>query len=380
MPGGKSIIVRVEDDGPGVPYLERDNIFKPFYQLKDSQPQDRIGTGIGLSLLKSLTVQLGGSVKVGDSEFGGALFEVCIPCNMPAFMTLPDTDTAEETHEKETEASELEEESPKDMIPSVMIVDDNKDMRRFLADRLHKMYNITECADGLEAVGLLDKGKRFDLIISDVMMPGMDGYELCTKVKGNIMTSHIPMILLTAKADNASKIEGLETGAEIYLEKPFSLDMLLAQIHSILLNRKHLYDKFATSPVDDNIFLATTKADKEFLSQVNGFIQENIRDTSFIAEDIAVHVGMSRSAFFTKLRSVTGQTPSSYVRIVRLKKAVEYFHNGETRINEVCYMVGFNSHSYFSKCFAQQFGMTPTTYVMHLHDNAEIQKQQITQI
>lgn len=379
------MILQFDDNGKGVPPQERENIFKPFYQIKENQPSDGIGTGVGLSLLNTLVAQLQGTVSVNDSSLGGASFSVTLPLHKieereqeetpPQDLLFTssaagagkerDTDTDENTAENENDTGI----SPKpQQTPNILLVDDNNDMLSFLSRQLQNDYIITTRSNAKDALSWFDDHK-VDLLVSDVMMPDIDGFELCKRIKDNVHTSHIPVILLTAKANVEAKIEGLECGADAYIEKPFSIDHLKAQIHSLLLNRYKIQEKFTTQPTTTSVAsLATNKADAVFLQKVDEFIYNNISEVTFTSTDIASNIGMSRSTFFTKLRAISGLTPGDYIRIIRLKKAVEYFHNGETRINEVCYLVGFNSPSYFTKCFQQQFGEIPTAYIKKLQE------------
>lgn len=360
---GQSIMIKCEDNGKGVPESERENIFKPFYQIKENQPTDGIGTGVGLSLVKSLIAQMCGSIKVGQSSMGGASFIVTLPM-IPAD-NQPEGPVAEESVPAAQEATdEQAAENEKNAIskPAVMLVDDNKDMLSFLSKSMIDWYDIVTYSNAPEALEYC-RSNNVDVIISDVMMPEVNGFEFCRLLKEEIRTSHIPVIMLTAKIDVESKITGLDCGADVYIEKPFSVDHLKAQIRSLLINRRNVQRNFSNSTSFDVSSLATTRADMEFLQKVDDFINTNLTDTSFTAGDIAHHVGLSRSAFFQKLRAVSGLTPSDYVRLIRLKKAAEYFNAGEDRVNEVCFLTGFNSPSYFAKCFQNQFGVLPVQYI-----------------
>lgn len=379
----KKIILQFDDNGKGVAPEERENIFKPFYQIKENQPSDGIGTGVGLSLLNTLVAQLEGTVSVNDSTLGGASFIVILPLNkvegreqeivapQDTLLISPATETEKEQDVAMNENIEENETgiSPKpQQTPNILLVDDNNDMLSFLSKQLRDDYIITAKSNAQAALEWFEDHK-VDLVVSDVMMPDIDGFELCKRIKDNVHTSHIPVILLTAKTNMEAKIEGLECGADVYIEKPFSVDHLKAQIHSLLLNRYKIQQRFATQPTTTSVAsLATNKADAIFLQKVDDFIYKNISEVTFTSTDIAVSIGMSRSTFFTKLRAISGLTPSDYIRLIRLKKAVEYFHSGETRINEVCYLVGFNSPSYFTKCFQQQFGEIPKAYIKKLQE------------
>lgn len=363
---GQSVMIKCEDNGNGVPENERENIFKAFYQIEGNQPADGIGTGVGLSLVNSLVTQMCGTITVEKSSMGGASFIVLFPL-IPAEQQ-PD-DTPEEAlavqADEKTDNLQPDEESNSIHKPSVMLVDDNEDMLSYLSKSLMDWYDIIVYSNVPEALEFCRR-HNVDAIVSDVMMPEVTGFDFCRLLKEEIRTSHIPVILLTAKVDVESKITGLDSGADAYIEKPFSVEHLKAQIRSLLVNRRNVQQNFSSSPSFDVTSLATTRTDLEFLQKVDGYINANLTDTSFTAGNIAHHVGMSRSAFFLKLRAVSDLTPGDYVRLIRLKKAVEYFNAGEDRVSEVCYLTGFNSPSYFAKCFLNQFGILPVQYIKEI--------------
>ncbi len=194
------------------------------------------------------------------------------------------------------------------------------------------------------------------------MMPVMDGFELCKRIREDIHLSHIPIILLTAKSDTNSKIEGLESGADVYIEKPVSMSYLSAQINSLLENRNKLRTLFSEKPFMPISSIADNKADEKWLTKLNEVIEENISNGDFAIDDLARSVNMSRTLLFTKVKAVTGLTPNDFIRLVRLRRAAELLSEKEYKINEICYMVGYNSPSYFAKCFYAQFGVLPKDF------------------
>ena len=202
-----------------------------------------------------------------------------------------------------------------------------------------------------------------NLVISDVMMPVMDGFELCKTIKADLNYSHIPVILLTAKTDMQSKIEGLELGADSYIEKPFSPEYLAAVAANLINSREKLRQAFAKSPFVAVNSMALTKADEEFIKKLNEIILVNLNNPEFTTDDMADSLNMSRSNFYRKIKGVLDLTPNEYLRIERLKRAAQLLKEGECRVNEVCYAVGFNSPSYFAKCFLKQFGVLPKDFV-----------------
>lgn len=351
-----AIEIIVTDNGPGIDPKEQENIFKPFYQIKESQPADYIGTGIGLLLVRKLTEMQNGSVSIESSKGHGASFMIRLPRIYPE-QTPQQHDLKEK--QNETLSGTLQTIQRR---ATVLLVDDNRDLLLFLEDTLSSQYNTSSCMDGNEAIAFLKK-ETVDLIISDVMMPNMDGMELCAAIKKNILTSHIPVLLLTAKVGTEDRIQGLENGADVYIEKPFSPDVLKAQIASLLSNRERVRKNFREEVSVPLTSVASTRVDEIFLDKIHRFIEENLSDTQLSVDTIAKEAGMGRTNFFTKVKSLAGVTPNELIRVIRLKKAREFFDEGESCISDVCFRVGFSSPSYFSKCFQQQFGISPSEYV-----------------
>ena len=212
----------------------------------------------------------------------------------------------------------------------------------------------------LRLLKMLNK-KHVDLVISDVVMPQMDGFQLCKELKSNLNYSHIPIILLTAKTNLQSKIEGLDAGADAYVEKPFSMEHVFAQISNLLSNRNKIKEAFANSPLTKVKSIAPTKADEDFLKNVTEVIDKNIADTQFSVDMLASELNMSRSSLHRKIKGVSELTPNDFILLVKLKKAVDYLQEGY-KVNEICFLVGFNSPSYFSKVFKKQFGVSPKNW------------------
>lgn len=221
--------------------------------------------------------------------------------------------------------------------------------------------------NGEEALQVL--GKHYvNLVVSDVMMPVMDGFELCRKIKADVNFSHIPLVLLTAKVNIQSKIEGMDIGADAYIEKPFSSEYLLAVISNLINSREKLREAFNNSPLVIANTMAVTKADTEFLTKLQEIIHANLSNTHFKMEDIAEAMHMSRANFYRKIKGVLDMAPNDYLRLERLKVAAQLLKDGKYQINEVCYMVGFSTTSYFSRCFQKQFGVLPKDFI---RDNKE---------
>ncbi len=355
--------LEISDDGPGIKEKDLNHIFESFYQVDDHGKHP--GTGLGLPLAQSLARMHKGEISVKSVYGQGSCFILTIPANLD-----PDavTEAGEEPTLESAGKNELitEEEKTK---PVVLIVEDNDELRSFLADNLSDAYTVLVASNGVEAFSLLEE-KNADIVISDIMMPDMDGIELCRAIRSNESISHVPVILLSAKTDTETKIEGLSIGADAYVEKPFSVEQLRAQTNSILDSRRRLRENFIKSPLD--YYSKPHKEDiheaenAEFVKKLNELILENLTNPDFNIDGLARMFCMSRSNFHKRVKGVTGKTPNDYIRIVRLSKSAELLASGRYQIVEVCYMVGFNTPSYFSKCFAEHFGKLPKDYISGL--------------
>ncbi len=355
-----NIIIKVADDGIGIHPDEQKKIFLPFYQVVQGQ---KPGTGIGLSLVKLLVDAHHGIVEVDSVPDKQTVFVV----TLPKFQNINDkipkhgVSLSNEiiSNEQMIEFERVNQEEEK---PSLLIVEDSSDMRRFLSDSLRSCYKVIEAKNGKDALAKLNK-YPVDIIISDIMMPVMTGIDFTQEVKKNIEYSHIPLILLTAKTDRATKLESMQIGADAYVEKPFSLKLLQAQIDNLLKSRLDLRKKFSEMPFTPLNSVAGNNADKQFLDKMNKLIEKNISNSDFSVDLLAKQLGISRSGLFVKMKSLAGMTPNELIQLIRLKKAVVLLSAGELRINEICYQVGFNSPSYFSKCFRKQFGKLPKEFI-----------------
>jgi DNA-binding response OmpR family regulator len=252
------------------------------------------------------------------------------------------------------------------MKPAILLVDDNEDILEFLADELSEKYHLLTAANGEEALNII-KSEVINLVISDVMMPVMDGFEFCRIIKSNVEYSHVPVILLTAKNTLQSKIEGLELGADAYIEKPFATEYLQVQIANLLANRNKVKDYFAHSPLVHIKSIAHTKSDENFLEKLNELICNNLEERDLDVDKLAKLMNISRPTLFRKIKAIADLTPNELVNITRLKKAAELLAEGDYKIYEVADMVGYNSQTAFGRSFFKQFGMTPTEYQRSKH-------------
>lgn len=243
----------------------------------------------------------------------------------------------------------------------MLLVDDNEEMLHFLSESLKSQYKLITATDGRQALKILEHAP-VSLIVSDWMMPVMDGEQLCRAVRANQLTSHIPFIMLTAKTDDASKVKGMNCGADAYIEKPFSLDYLQACIDNLLSLRAMLIQKFSQQPLTPITEIASTPLDSDFLSRLEKLIEDNFSNSELNVDFLAQQLGISRSGFFAKIKTLANASPNEMIQMIRLKHAARLLKQGQYRVSEVCYMVGFNSPSYFSKCFQKQFGIKPADF------------------
>jgi YesN/AraC family two-component response regulator len=242
--------------------------------------------------------------------------------------------------------------------PALLVVEDNADMRRYICQTLSDQYRIIEAENGKIGVTLA-KETVPDLIISDIMMPEMDGYKLCEIIKTYELTSHIPIILLTAKADRESKLAGLETGADDYLSKPFDADELKLIIRNRIEERRKMRERFSREVTLQPRQIAISSLDEKFLSKVLAIIEKNMDNELFSINELSREVGYSNMHFYRKIKALAGQPPSQFVRTIRLKRAAELLAKNSDNVSQIAYSVGFSSLSYFNKCFKEQFGITP---------------------
>lgn len=349
------VIIKVTDNGRGIEENEQKSIFRPFYQIAQSH---KPGTGLGLSLVKSLVDAHKGMVEVDSIPGQFTTFTITIPKEQQDFTPA----SVKNENIADLPVSEPDNDDTSLAKPTLLIVDDNADVRDFLSDSFKATYSILLAKNGKEGLELL-KQEAADLIISDVMMPVMDGIEFCKELKENVLYSHIPFILLTAKTDNDSKVTGIKIGADAYIEKPFSLQVLRAQIENLLESRKKLRKKFSEMPFVPLGSVAVNKADEQFLNRLNEIIEKNISNMDFSIDLMAEQLCISRSGLFSKIKTLVEMTPNELIQLVRLKKAAELLSTRKYRINEICYQVGFNNPSYFSRCFQKQFGVLPKDFI-----------------
>lgn len=358
----KWIQLKVKNSGPGITSDHLPHLFERFYQADQAgYTTDQPSTGIGLALSKEWVKLHGGEIEVVSRPHEITTFTVRLPkgLNGPELTAIRPTPHLEEktvatARTPETLRPETEEERP-----DLLIVEDNPDIRAYIRSCLGTKYQLVEAVDG--QAGLQRATDTIpDLIITDVMMPKMDGFELCRQLKQQEATSHIPIIILTGKASRDSKLEGLATQADDFLAKPFDAEELRLRIHNLLQNRA-LWRKRFEQEADPLAPSAVNIPSREqaFLQQARQIIEDHIDDESFSVEQLSSHLALDRTQLFRKLRALTGRNPSRFIRTIRLKRARQLLKADAGTAAEISFMVGFNSPSYFSKCFKEEFGVTP---------------------
>ena len=353
-PDGEHFRIVVADNGVGIKEEDRKHIFEPFFQAQDNKP----GTGIGLNIVKSIVDRHHGMISV-ESEVGkGSVFTVLLP----VAQTEISNEVAAEEKVVDKTPSPMKQEIVSTTTASMLIVDDSEDMVNFLRNNFDGKYQVMTACDGIEALDILSKNE-ISIIISDWMMPRMDGAEFCRQVRRNPLTSHIPFVMLTAKTDDDSKVEGMDVGADTYIEKPFSVQYLEACIRNILEIRRRLIEKFSTQPLEPVTEIANNPTDNEFLIRMNKVIEDNFSNSDLNVNFLAEQLNISRSGLFAKIKTLADVTPNEMIQIVRLKRAAQLLQEKKHTVSEIGYMVGFSNPSYFSKCFQKQFGIRPADYM-----------------
>lgn len=366
------LILQVSDTGVGIPINKQGKVFERFYQIESQH----IGSGIGLSLVQRLVDLHHGRIELESEEGKGSTFSVYLPQDLAVYKAteLADSNTSKEeeqvysTNSKEmyfidTEKMENEAiETGDKKRGTILIVEDNQEIRHYLSSGLAALFNILEAGNGEEALEKL-KNHEADIIITDVMMPVMDGIKLCKNIKQNIRTCHIPVIILSAKTDIKDQLEGLQVGADDYISKPFSIAVLTSKIQNMMRTRRHMLEKYAKSLEVEPEKITFNAMDEELLKRAVSIVEENIDNFEFSTDEFAQKMNMSRSNLHLKLKAITGESAIDFIRKVRFKRATELLKSGRYTVTEVSSMVGFNSSSYFATCFKKYIGCLPTEYI-----------------
>ncbi len=356
--------ISVRDNGCGIPKEQQEHILKPFYQIPGAGSG---GTGLGLYLVKSIVDSCQGTLEIQSEPGNGSTFTIIFPVGQAQSATDEAYPVGMFTDSSGTNANNSSEQIPAPADPAeeqqtLLIVEDNSEMIDFLCKTFKEEYCVLTAANGVKAIEILER-EQVDLIISDIMMPEMDGIAFCNRVKSSFLWNHIPVILLTAKTTIAAKIEAMEKGADAYVDKPFSISFLYARVRNLLESRKNLLRKYTKTPYSSLKSIAGNKDDEAFLVRVNEIIERHISDVDFTMDQLAGELHISSSGLFARIKNLSGITPNKLLMLVRLKKATELLSENKYRINEVCYKVGFNNPSYFAKCFQKQYGVLPKDFI-----------------
>ena len=350
------LFLTVANDGNIIPMDLREKIFEPFFHI-DTAEHSTSGTGIGLALARSLAELHNGHLRMGD-EADMNVFMLTLPLVQEVPVRLGGNGIGDVTPAKtELTTTQVAQTKPH----TLLLVEDNVQMLEYEKRCLEKEYNIVTATDGEEALLQMERND-VNLVVTDVMMEPMDGMELCRRIKYNVNLSHIPVIILTAVTSERGKMEGMESGADAYIVKPFSMDFLSQTVQNLLRQREEIKKMYATSPFVSASSASISPADADFLERLKAAVMRNIGNSDFNVDLLAAEMNMSRTSLNRKVRGTLDQSPNNYIRIERLKAAAEMLKSGDKKVNEVCYNVGFSSPSYFTKCFYEQFGILPKEF------------------
>jgi signal transduction histidine kinase/ligand-binding sensor domain-containing protein/DNA-binding response OmpR family regulator len=377
--------ISVSDTGPGIPGDQVKSIFDHFYQLDGtgSYEDQKKGFGIGLALAKEFIVLHHGEIRVKSEEGRGAQFVIRLPAGndhmepgtfvqlsepaqpvlagrLASMLELENRELEPGPHEPDGQDTLFDDQTGEE---TVLVVEDNVDMRQYIKNSLEPGYRVIEAADGREGI---DKAQEIipDLIISDIMMPGVDGYELCRELKNHRETSHVPIILLTAKAAEEDILQGLEIGADDYITKPFSTTILCARVKNLVNLRRHLQQTIEREMKLQPAKMAVSAMDKEFMSELKAVIDKNLSEPGFTVEELSKQLYMSHSNLFRKIKALTGESPRDFIRSYRLKRGAEMLKSKSGNVGDVAFEVGFTSPSYFIRCFKEKFHRLPSSFMV----------------
>lgn len=373
----KELLLQVKDTGNGIPIDKQGKIFERFYQIDN----EHIGSGIGLSLVQRLVELHHGRIELESTEGEGSTFSIYLPMDEAAYKpeekVTPQEDKEQQQRyttnsqdmymvdtENETEEEDDTEEGKEAKTQrneKILIVEDNVEIQQYLCDELGKTYQVLKAGNGAEALTLI-KEQEIDLILTDVMMPVMDGLQLCKQIKQNLQTCHIPVIILSAKADLKEQLEGLQVGADDYIPKPFSLVMVTTKIKNLFRTRRRAIDFYSKSMEIEPEKVALNPLDEELLKRAVEIMEKHLDDVEFTTDEFAREMCMSRSNLHLKMKALTGESTNDFIRKMRFNKACKLLKEGRHTIAEISTMVGYNTPSYFATCFKKYFGCLPSEY------------------
>lgn len=361
--------IRVADTGVGIPQEKREQLFSRFMQSSYTGES----FGIGLHLTHELVRTHHGEITYQENEGGGSVFVVTIPlqkdCYEASDFLVRDSPILKaglsQEHDKLDDMVKDVTQQQASVTPlnrrTILLIEDDNDVREFLLSELESCFDLKVASDGKTGIAMA-KELDVDLIVSDVMMPGMNGFELTKRLKNSFETSHIPIILLTALSTDENVLEGTESGADAYITKPFSPQLLMARILQLLNQREILRQKFGKEPQEIRSAMLSNEQDSLFVKRLDSIVYSRLGEQDLSVDKVAGLLHLGRTIFYKKVRGTTGYTPNEYIRVIRLRKAAELLKEGEKNVSEVAYAVGFDNPYYFSKCFKEQFGMPPSQY------------------
>ena len=355
LPDDERVRVRVDSDGDRISDYDAEQIFEKFYQ--GGRVRQGKGTGLGLPYARSLAALHGGTLTLDRSVTDYNSFVLEMPVHQEMKVELPSGREKEEAEETPAAIDSLHH--------TVLVVEDDPDMRGYLAKELSEEYNVLVAANGEDALQLVES-QRIDLVVSDIMMPGIDGVALCNRIKSTTEYCHIPVILLTAAVGMETRIETLQAGADGYIEKPFAIELLKANIANLFKNREIANRQFTQSPLTHFNSMVTGGMDQEFMERLHDIVMKHLAEPDLNIETLTTELGTSKSTLYRKVTANTGLNINEYIRVSRLKKAAEMLSSQKYRISEVAYMTGFSSPSYFATCFQKQFNVSPSAFVKGL--------------
>jgi signal transduction histidine kinase/ligand-binding sensor domain-containing protein/DNA-binding response OmpR family regulator len=360
--------ITVTDNGTGIMPADLDRIFERFYQGKGGNFTHQTGSGIGLSLVKSLVELHHGKIYAGSEVEKETCFTILLPLGSSHFkkseINLEPVEIKSKGKDLKVSIKEISGKEKKHTAdaPTVLLVEDNFELRKYISAALSSGFRIIEAGNGETGYKLAVENPP-DLIISDIIMPVMNGIELCQQIKSNIITSHIPVVLLTSKTTLDDKISGIETGADAYITKPFSMIYLESVTRNLIDTRKKIFQRFSQEVYLLPKEMAGNTLDQDLLEKIIKYVEENIAKTDLTVEELAAFLLMSPGHTWRKVKALTGMTTNEFVRALKLKKAIKFMEDGNHSISEIAYKVGFSSPAYFTKCFKEQYGRSPSSYL-----------------
>ncbi|MBR7129447.1 MAG: response regulator, partial [Tidjanibacter sp.] len=364
------VTIRVQDNGIGIPKERLGSVFDRFAQYASAVRGDTGGSGIGLSLCKEIVELHKGTIDVESKVGSGTTFTIGLPLGNAHFeMNQIDFGGDSTQEESTTSGPRCKGVTAPEGAQKILLVEDNSEVRAFIYNNLIDTYRVVEAADGEEALEKI-ASEQPDIVITDLMMPKMDGIELVNRIRKDFETSHIPVVMLTAKQTPEERIRAMKYGADGYITKPFSMELLLAKIDNLLSQRRILFEKMSKGSARNRIVEAIPKSDvvvtnkdERFLQQIMAWIEENIENSELTIDDMATHMLIGRTTLYNKIKSLTGKSPVELIKEYRITKSEMLLRTGQFAVSEVAYKVGFSDPGYFSRCFKEQYKSSPVEYL-----------------